>query len=212
MLEFNKKLEEDFMKKAVLILLLSFFMFSCSSIEFNEISPSASLFRPKILVILPVKMPDGYDHDAIKAEKALFENASKTKKFEKILNPEIARNQMNENKELQESIMAYYAKLKTLGISDKDLTKKIADLYLADTIIVAEFSKWGYVDYLGDKFAEVSASIKLIDGASGTIYWKAMHQERESYSLFKPDLGKIADKVLHRIFKNMPDLPEVKKK
>ncbi|MCX7990813.1 MAG: hypothetical protein N2999_02070 [Proteobacteria bacterium] len=200
------------MKRFIILSIISIFLFSCSSIEFNEISPSASLFKPSVVVLLPVKMPDGYDHDVTKAEKAVYDNAMKTKKFEKIISPENARQQMNENKELQESIMAYFSKLKTLGISDKDLSKRICDLYLADTIIVAEFSKWGYIEYLGDKFGEVSASIKLIDGATGTIYWKAMHQEKESYSLFKPDLGKIADKVLHRMFKNMPDLPEVKKK
>lgn len=198
------------MKKIILFFLVNLIIFSCSSIEFNEIAPNATMFSPKAVVILPVKMPDGYDHDAIKAEKAIFDNALKTKKFEMILSPEFARKKMNENKELQEAIMAYYSKLKTIGISDSELAKKISDLYLVDTMIVAEFSKWGYVDYLGDKFAEVSASIKLVDGSTGTIYWKAMHREKEDYSLFKPDLGKIANEVLHKIFKNMPDLPKVK--
>lgn len=198
------------MKKSFLLLCLSILFFSCSSIEFNEIAPTATMFRPKVVVLLPIKMPDGYDHDAVKAEKAVIENASKTKRFEKIVDAVSARSQMVENKELQEAIMTYFSKLKTLGISDKDLTKKIADLYLADTLIVAEVNKWGYLEYLGDKFAEVSISIKLIDGSTGTIYWKAMHQERESYSLFRPDLGKMADDIARRIFKNMPEFPKVK--
>ncbi len=200
------------MKKAALLTFLSLILFSCSSIEFNEISPTASIFKPKVLVILPVKMPAGYDHDISKAEKAIYDNLINTKKFERIIKPEDGRQQMNDSKELQELVMAFYSKLKTLNISDKDISQKIVDQFMADTIIVAEFSKWGYIDYLGDKFAEVAISIKLIDGPTGTIYWKSMHQEKESYSLFKPDLDKIAHKVLQRMFKYMPKLPEVKKK
>ncbi len=197
------------MKRFFLIFILVF-LTSCASIEFNEIANNATLFRPKVVVLLPVRMPDGYEHDAAKAEKAVIDNALKTQRFEKILSPEQARLQMADNKELQDSIISFTTKLKTLGVTDKDLAQKIADAYLADTLIVADVSRWGYSEILGEKFAEVAISIRLIDASTGSVYWKAMHKEKETYSLFRPDLGNIANDVAKRIFKNMPKLPKVK--
>jgi PBP1b-binding outer membrane lipoprotein LpoB len=196
------------MKRLRMILcsgLLLLIVAGCASINYNEIAPNAKTFQPKVAVVLPaIKMPEGTEQDVDKVAKAIFDAAVATKRFERVIDPMTAKSQMSDNGDLQGAVMAYTAKLRSLAVSDKDSALKIGEILQADTIIVGEVSKWGYGIYAGEKNGEVGMAIKMVDVATGAIYWKAAHAAKETYSLFKPDLTDMATKLAKKIFEYMP--------
>ncbi|MBA3018975.1 MAG: hypothetical protein KKH84_00450 [Proteobacteria bacterium] len=196
------------MKKLRPILCLGLFLFiasGCASINYNEIAPNAKTFQPKVAVILPaIKMPEGTEQDIDKVVKAIFDAATSTKRFERVIDPMTAESQMSNNSDLQNAILAYTSKLRSLAISDKESALKIGKILQADTIIVGDVSKWSYGAYAGEKNGEVGMAIKMVDVATGVIYWKAAHSAKETYSLFKPNLAKMATKLAKKIFDYMP--------
>jgi hypothetical protein len=164
-------------------------MTSCASINYNEIAPNAGTFKPKIAVVLPaIKMPDGVEQEVDKVVKAIYDAAVATKQFDRIMDPMDARFQMFNNRNLQDAVMSYTTKLRSLGVSDKDSSRKIGEIFQVDTIIVGDVGKWGHVKYADEKAGEVGMAIKMVDAATGSIYWKASHTAKKTYSLFKPDL------------------------
>ena len=192
--------------KAILCLgLLLLIVSGCASINYNEIAPNAKTFQPKVAVVLPaIKMPEGTEQDIDKAAKAIFDAAVATKRFERVIDPLTAKSQMSDNGELQGAVMTYTSKLRSLAVSDKDSARKIGEILQADTIIVGEVSKWGYGIYAGEKNGEVGMAIKMVDVATGAIYWKAAHSAKETYKLFKPDLANMAADLAKKIFDYMP--------
>lgn len=177
----------------------------CASINYNEIAPNAKTFQPKVAVVLPaIKMPEGTEQDIDKVAKAIFDAAASSKRFERVIDPVTAKSQMSDNGELQGAVLTYTAKLRSLAVSDKDSALRIGEILQADTIIVGEVSKWGYGLYAGEKNGEVGMAIKMVDVATGTIYWKAAHAAKETYKLFKPDLADMATTLAKKIFEYIP--------
>jgi len=188
-----------------LFLTVSILLFSCSSINFNEESPLAKDFKPKAVVILPsIKMPEGVDFDAEKLAKIIYDELIKMKKFDRVVEPKDALATLSANQELQSNMLNYITKLRTLNISDADLSKKIGEAYGVQALIVVEASKWGYTKVLGEKTAEVSITLKMIDAETGNVVWKASHSDQEQYSIFKPELTDMAKDIVHKIMKHLP--------
>lgn len=196
------------MKRLRTILCLGLFLLivsGCASINYNEITPNAKTFQPKVAVVLPaIKMPEGTEQDIDKVAKAIFDAAVATKRFERVIDPMTAKSQMSDNGELQGAVITYTTRLRSLAVSDKESVQKIGQILQADTIIVGEVSKWGYGIYAGEKNGEVGMAIKMVDVATGTVYWKAAHTAKKTYSLFKPDLADMATDLAKKIFDYMP--------
>lgn len=185
--------------------MLMLIMSGCASINYNEIAPNAGTFTPKVAVVLPaIKMPEGADQEVDNVAKAIYDAAVATKRFDRVIDPVTAKSQMSENRELQDAVMSFTTKLRSLGIPDKESCRKIGEIYQTDTIIVGEVSKWGHVKYADEKAGEVGIAIKMVDTATGSVYWKAAHAEKKTYSLFKPDLADMAASVSKKIFDFMP--------
>lgn len=194
------------LKELITFFALVFLIFGCSSIHFNEVSPIAKDFKPTAAVILPaIKMPDGVDFDAERLAKIVYGELIELKKFDRVVEPKDAQAILSQNQELQNNLLNYITKLRTLNISDPELAKKIGEAFNADALFAVEAGKWGYNKILGEKTAEVNITIKMIDAKSGNIIWKASHGEQKEYSLFKPELVDMAKDVVHRIMKNYPN-------
>lgn len=191
--------------KFFILLTVSLLLFSCSSINFNEESPLAKDFKPRAVVILPsIKMPEGVDFDAERLAKLIYDKLIDMKKFDRVVEPKDAQSILGQNQELQVNMLNYINKLRTLNISDGELSKKIGEAYGAQALIIVEASKWGYTKILGEKTAEVSITLKMVDADTGNVVWKASHSEQEEYSLFKPELIDIASGIVHKILKHLP--------
>ncbi len=180
-------------------------MTGCASINYNEIAPNARTFKPKVAVVLPaIKMPEGVEQEVDKVVEAIYNAAVATKRFDRIMDPMDARFQMFNNRELQDAVMSYTAKLRSLGVSDRESCRKIGEIYQVDTIIVGDVGKWGHIKYANEKAGEVGLAIKMVDAATGSVYWKASHTAKKTYSLFKPDLADMAIDLAIKIFDFMP--------
>lgn len=194
-----------YFNKIFFVIFSSLFIFSCSSINFNEASPLAKGFKPKSAVILPsIKMPEGVDFDAERLAKIIYDELVKSEKFDRIVEPKDAQAILSQNQDLQTNLLSYITKLRTLNISDTELTQKVGGAYGSQALFVVEAGKWGYAKVLGEKTAEVSITIKMIDATTGNVIWKASHGDQEVYSIFKPELTDMAKDVVHRIIKNLP--------
>lgn len=180
-------------------------MTGCASINYNEIAPNARTFQPKVAVVLPaIKMPEGVEQEVDKVVEAIYNAAVATKRFDRVMDPMDARFQMFNNRELQDAVMSYTAKLRSLGVSDRESCRKIGEIYQVDTIIVGDVGKWGHIKYADEKAGEVGLAIKMVDAATGSVYWKASHTAKKTYSLFKPDLADMAIDLAKKIFDFMP--------
>jgi hypothetical protein len=188
-----------------LVGLVSFFLAGCGALNYNEVAPHFDTFDPKIALVLPVKMPEGVDLEAETAGNVITDVVSKMKRFDSVIDPATARSQMTADQELQEAVVHYLAKLRTLGVSDKDLSKKIGEIYHSDTLIAVDVGRWGYMRYGGSNLAEVTISIKMIDASTGTVMWKAGHASQRTYSFIKPNLQSMARHLAEDIFECMPE-------
>ncbi len=192
-------------KNLLFLTIISLFIFSCSSINFNEAAPSAKNFKPRSVVILPsIKMPEGVDFDADKIAKIMYDELVKTKKFDRVIEPSDAQATLSRNQELQNDLLNYISKLRTLNISDPELAQKIGTAYDAQALFVVDAGKYGYTKILDVKAAEVSLTVKMIDATTGNIVWKASHSEQEEYSIFKPELPDMAKDIIKKIINHIP--------
>ncbi len=188
----------------VLLAMFALFVTGCGSLNYNQASQNASKFHPQMTVLLPVKMQDGYDTAGEELHNKFTEDLTTSGVFGKLIDPATARNQMIANKSLSDAVTAYLSKLYITGVSDAELSRKIGEEYNSDTIIVADVSRLGFVSLDGKKSAEVSLGIKVIDAATGAVYWKAAHTDRASYMFFAPNLSEMARDVMKNILSYAP--------
>lgn len=188
-----------------LVGIVSFFLAGCAALNYNEVAPQFGTFDPKIALVLPVKMPEGMDLEAETVGSIIIDVVSKMKRFDSVIDPATAHSQMAADQELQDVVLHYLVKLRTLGVSDKDLSKRIGEIYHSDTLIAVDVGRWGYMRYGGTNLAEVTISIKMIDAPTGTVMWKAGHTLQRTYSFIKPNLQSMARDLAEDIFECMPE-------
>lgn len=109
------------------------------------------------------------------AGNVITDALTKIKHFQRVIDPATVRALMAANKVLQETVINYLAKLRLLGISEKELSQKIGEAFRADTFIIVDIGRWGTMRWGGKGYAEVSFAIKMVDSETGTIIWKAGH-------------------------------------
>lgn len=185
-------------------LLLVLVLASCSSLNYSETSPDYKSYSPKAIALLPVKMPDGADGQAEKVERVIADAIRKREMFASVSDTATVRTAVLGSPESQADLLAYMNKIRTLSVFDRDLPRKVCPPLKADTLIVAEVTKWGYAKIADEKFGETGLSIKMIDCATGTPIWKAAHANKSTYSLFKPDLYGLVQDLTEEIFGKMP--------
>lgn len=103
----------------------------------------------------------------------------------------------------QKAVLDYTGKLKTLGFSDPELSKKIGETAKVDAFLVTSVDYWFYTQEEGKDIAKVGMVVAMIDAATGKQIWTATHHidENYTYSFSKPKLADVARK-LARLFAN----------
>lgn len=194
------------MKLMLFLAGLSLFVVGCGGLNYNQVAPNAGSFHPKAVVVLPVKMPEGMETEGELMGNIVADSVTNLKRFDTVIDPSIARSQMAaaENKELSDSVTGYLSKLFITGVSDKELSTKIGAVYHVDTIFVPEIGQWHYVNYGGNKFGEVTFSLKMIDAKTGVVIWRAGHTAQEKYTFFKPNLEKMGRNLIKEVFSYIP--------
>lgn len=185
------------------IIVLALTVSACGGLRYCQVTPDAESFHPRTIGVLPVDVgPHG--EAAGVADRIFAKVLTETKWFDTVVPPEKVIGEMKDNKELQDAVVNYLTKLRTVSFSDPDLSKQIGDEYNIDAFLVVKVDFWDYTVEGEDKVAKVGFDIKLVDAETGKIICNAGHHEVEDYWMIKPDLADVAETVATEIINYMP--------
>lgn len=195
------------MKKLMVKSILLIFVFAltaCAGLRFSQVSPKAADFHPKKIAVFPVEVIGNNEEARGAVEQVVAGVLAEKKWFSDIIDAESLNRQLVANAELRKVMTDYLSKLKTVNFSDPDMSKRIGELAGVDAFLLVSVDIWNYTIEKGDKVAKVSLGMKLYETASGECMWKAGHQIADSYTLFKPELSKVARNVARDMIAEMP--------
>ncbi|MBI2413566.1 MAG: hypothetical protein HYV24_10205 [Deltaproteobacteria bacterium] len=193
------------MKKTLtaFIFVIAAFLTGCGGLNFSQVSPDAKDFSPSSIAVLPATVGE-FESSRSTIDDLVSRKLLETGLFDEVKESATIKNQVSGSSEIASSMEGYIQRLNTLGISDAAVSSKLKDALHADAFFLAYVTSWGYGRQGGDKVARVGLGIRLINPSNGTIVWKANHELVEEYWMIKPDLGKLAEKLLSEMFEEMP--------
>jgi len=182
-----------------------FMTVACGGLHFNQLSPEAKEIHPKRVAVFPLQVWNHKEADSrVVVEKIVADALVERKWFENVMDAESLKQKVQESEELSKLKEEYLAKLQMLNFSDPELIRKIGDLIQVDSFLLLSVDEWKYYTQGDEKMAEVGLSMAMYDIATGKVIWKANHSIVEDYMLLKPELSKVARKVVHKMVKYMP--------
>lgn len=193
-----------FMKKflgIVVVLLLA--IAGCGSINYLQLSPNANEFHPASIAILPATVGE-FEVARDTIDTVMSRKMLETNLFENVVDNASIRVRMSSSSEFANDIGTYIQKMNTLGVSDIAMASKLRTEMGADALLLTYVTSWGYGRMEGNKVAKVGLGIKLVDASKGTVIVKANHELIEEYSIFKPDLTKLTEKLVAMLLKEIP--------
>lgn len=191
-------------KKLLIVLIFAALSFTgCASINFSQLSPAAKDFHPKTIAVLPATVGE-YEPARDIIDTIVSQSLAKTGWYDNIADAITIKTHVTSSPELASNIGNYIQQLTTLGVSEPALTAKLRESLHTDALFLVYVTSWGYGRLEGNKVARVGLGVKLIDASKGTVMWKANHEIIEEYTLFKPKIEDMADKLMKLLMKEMP--------
>lgn len=194
------------MKKKMItafLFVIASFLAGCGGLNFSQVSPDAKDFSPSAIAVLPATVGE-FESSRSTIDDLVSRKLLETGLFEEVKESAAIKSQVSGSAEIASSMEGYIQRLNTLGISDAAVSAKLKDALHADAFFLSYVTAWGYGRQGGDKVARVGLGIRLINPSNGSIVWKANHELVEEYWMIKPDLGKLAEKLLSEMFEEMP--------
>lgn len=185
------------------IVALLFAITDCSGIKFSQISPEAKNFHPKTIAVLPATVGE---HESARdiVDTVVSKKLAESHWFANVVDAMTIKSQIATSEELSSNLQSYIQKVNTLGVSDPAISARLKDALNSDALLLTYVTSWGYGRSEGNKIARVGLGLKLIDASKGTIIWKANHEQVEEYWALKPNLEKMAGKLIAVLMKEMP--------
>lgn len=185
------------------IVALLFAITGCSGIKFSQLSPEAKDFHPKTIAVLPATVVE-YESARDIVDTVVSKKLAESRWFDNVVDAVTIKSQIATSEELSSNIQSYIQKVNTMGVSDPAISSRLKDSLNSDALLLTYVTSWGYGRSEGNKIARVGLGLKLIDASKGTIIWKANHEQVEEYWALKPDLEKMAEKLMVVLMKEMP--------
>jgi hypothetical protein len=185
---------------AVLVFLM---IMGCGGLRYSQVAPEAKDIHPKRIGVLPVDVGT-YEEARGVIDETIAGDLLKRKWFQDVVAADTIGRQFLANEELRKIVVDYVAKLKTVNFSDPELSKKIGVMAQVDAFVIVNLDYWQYTMENKEKLAKVGLGIKMIDANTGTVLWKASHHENETYMWIKPELAKVAKKLVNVMIDEMP--------
>jgi hypothetical protein len=178
-------------------------LIACGGLRFSQLDPAAKDYHPGRIAVFPADVAT-YEEARAPIEQIVSGVLMEKKWFSDVIDAANLNRQMQANEELRKAMMDYMSKLQTLNFSDAALSKKIGELTKTDAFLLVSVDYWNYTVEKDKNLAKVSIGLRLIDGPSGKVMWKAGHHLADSYLLLKPELSKVARSVVKDMVREMP--------
>jgi hypothetical protein len=187
----------------IAVLLFLLMISACGGVRYSQQAPEAKDFHPKTIGLLPADVGT-YEEARGIIEDIIAGDLVKRKWYQDIVAADTISRQYQVNEELRKTVMNYTSKLKAVNFSDPELSKIIGRIIGVDAFLVINLDYWQYTTESKDKLAKVGMGVKMIDAATGIVMWKASHHETETYKWIKPELSKVAKKLVGMMMEEMP--------
>jgi len=175
----------------------------CGGIRFSQTAPEAKDFHPQTVALLALET-SGREEAREVLDRTITDELTDKQWFTKVISFQAFQGLLKENDSLREATFAYLAKLKAVNYSDPELSKKIAGLARVDAFLLVNIDYWYYTKEADKDLAKVGLGMRMIDGATGTMIWKAGHHLAEDYMFLKPELSRVAADVVKQMVRAMP--------
>lgn len=144
-------------------------------LDFDEASERINEFNPKSVVVLGFVSSMGSDAVTTKANTIFIREFSKSKLFEKVIEPGQVQSAMAQDPRIVDSIANYRVKLFAAGVSDKATAAWIGQKFGVDSIILGDVNQWGTIKAGNTKYIRAGVNFRWVDCKSGEILWKVSH-------------------------------------
>ena len=195
-------------KKRVLNYILVVFIFTilaCSGLNFSQLAPEAIEYHPQRVALFPIEVWNHKEIDSRAMVEQIVTRALVAKRlFTDVTDVEILQRQLLANDEFRKTKDEYFSKLRLLGFSDPELSRKIGDFIQVDAFLLLFVDEWKYYEKDDKKLAQVGLSMEMYDVATGKLMWKAHHSITNDYMLIKPELPDVARAVVNKMAVYMP--------
>lgn len=196
------------LKKGLVKYILIFFILatvSCGGLHFNQLAPEAIDFHPQRITLFPIEVWNHKEADSRTVVEQIVAGSLIGKRlFFNVTDVENLQKQVLANEALKKEKDEYLSKLRLLGFSDPDLSRKIGELTEVDAFLLLSVDEWKYTVQGDKKIAEVGLTMEMYDVATGKQMWKAHHAITNDYLLIKPELPGIARDVVNKMVYYMP--------
>ncbi|MCX5839139.1 MAG: hypothetical protein NTW71_11575 [Deltaproteobacteria bacterium] len=186
-----------------MVLLALFLLSACGGLRYSQVAREAKDFHPQKVAVLPADVGT-YEEARGIVEQIVAGVLVDKKWFTDVVDAATIVNQLQSNEDYRRTVLDYLVKLKTINVSDSNLSKKIGETSQVDAFIVINVDFWNYTRENDKKFGKVGLGIKMVEASTGRIMWKAGHHEAESYMLFRPDLADVAEDLIKTMVGEMP--------
>jgi hypothetical protein len=195
-------------KKRVLNYILVVFIctiVACSGLNFSQLAPEAIDFHPQRVALFPIEVWNHKEIDSRAMVEQITAGSLVAKRlFTDVTDVEILHRQLLANDEFRKTKDEYFSKLRLLGFSDPELSRKIGDFIQVDAFLLLFVDEWKYYEKDDKKMAQVGLSMEMYDVATGKLMWKAHHSITNDYMLIKPELPDVARAVVNKMAVYMP--------
>jgi hypothetical protein len=192
-----------FVKYILIIFILT--TVSCVGLHFNQLAPEAIDFHPQRIALFPIEVWNHKEADSRTVVEQIVAGSLIDKRlFFNVTDVENLQKKVLANKELRKAKDEYLSKLRLLGFSDPDLSRKFGELTEVDAFLLLSVDEWKYTAQGDKKMAEVGLTMEMYDVATGKLMWKAHHAITNDYLLIQPELPAVARDVVNKMVYYMP--------
>lgn len=188
-----------------MIFLVSFSVLaSCGGkIRYSQCAPESKDFHPKRVAVLAVNTEEFPEAAGVIAG-IITGTLTRPGWFQQVVQPEVIKNQLAKNEDLNKTVQTYIQKLKTVSFSDPDLSRKIGEAYDIQAFIVARVTAWSHSGEGAKKIVKIGLEMRLVSTETGKVMWRANHNRMDDYWLLKPDLADMAKGLSREMIDCMP--------
>jgi len=175
----------------------------CGDLQYVKTTPEAKQFHPKSIGVLPVEVGINTEAKGV-IDKVITDDLMKRRWLERVLPSSAIQEALSKDEALGKAMNDYVSKLMTVSFSDPDLSGKMGSAFRVDALLISNLDFWEYTTHGENKVARVGLGLTLVEASTGAVIWSARHEIQEKYRWWRPELVKVANKIVGQMIDRMP--------